>query len=366
MLVLVLLGACVSEKQKELKPGERAIILTGTVFPIQEAEVLSPLPAVVGEVFAEPGQRVRAGQVLVRLDAMPYRADVLRAEAGLAIANANLAQARSGASEAEFAEARAEVDRLEEEFQRQRRLADLPAPMGDYEQAGILLDNAKARLERMYSLFAERVVSKPEVEAAQAEYAEAWRRFGATNEALERREAVRDSDVRIAEARSQAASARLKAREASTQREPLETARAQVQQAEADLARARFSLAQASIEAPIGGIVTEVKVQAGEKLYERSPVLTIKEIAPVQVKADVSPGLLPHIHVGQQAKVTVNTVPPTTVPAIIHRIQPVADPKTQSLSISLVLPNPDLKFQPGFTARVEIPVVRAQPIEPAK
>ena len=88
VLVLALLGACVSEKQKELKPGERAIILTGIVFPIQEAEVLSPLPAVVGEVLAEPGQRVRAGQVLVRLDAMPYRADVLRAEAGLSIAHA--------------------------------------------------------------------------------------------------------------------------------------------------------------------------------------------------------------------------------------------------------------------------------------
>jgi hypothetical protein len=36
----------------------------------------------------------------------------------------------------------------------------------------------------------------------------------------------------------------------------------------------------------------------------------------------------------------------------------VADPKTQSLGLTLILANPDFKFQPGFTARVEILVDR--------
>ena len=47
VVVAALLGACAPEKQTELKSGAKAIILTGTVSPVQEAEVLSPVSAVV-------------------------------------------------------------------------------------------------------------------------------------------------------------------------------------------------------------------------------------------------------------------------------------------------------------------------------
>jgi len=364
-LALALLGGCAPEKQVELKAGEKAIVLTGSVSPVQEAEVASPIAAVVEQVLVEPGKRVRAKEVLVRLDPATFKADVLRAEAALAQARANLAQTRSGSSGAERAEARAEVDRLRYELERQKRLAALPATGTDSEQAGIILENARAKLERAYSLFARRLASRLEIEAAQNEYAEALRRFEASAEALERRSAVGDSETKIAEARYDAARARLAGLEAGGRGGRIETAVAQVRQAEADAARARYNLAQAVVEAPIAGIVVEVKVQAGEKVYERTPLVSIVEISRVQVKADLSPGLLSYVSVGQKAQVIVNTVPPTTVQTTVHRIQPVADPKTQALGVTFILPNPGFKFQPGFTARVEIPVQRA-PEAPAK
>ena len=357
LLILALAIGCTPEKQKELKPGAKAIILTGIVAAVEESEVTSPISGLVSQVLVDTGQKVQAKQVIVRIDPTPYQAETSRAEAALSITRANLARARSGASDAELAEARAEVERVKQELERQRRLAALPTPAADYERAGIILDNAKARLERAYSLFARRLVSKPELESAQNEYADAWQRYQAALDVLEGREAVRDSDVRIAEARYSATRARLDGLEAGGGKdERIASARAQVRQAEADVSRARYNQEQTNVVAPITGIVTEVKARVGEKVGERAALVTITNIDRVQVKADLSPGLLPHVRPGQPTTVTINTVPPTIVPATVQKIQPVADPKTQSLGLTLVVANPGLRFQPGFTARVEIPV----------
>lgn len=74
------------------------------------------------------------------------------------------------------------------------------------------------------------------------------------------------------------------------------------------------------------------------------------------MQGDLSPGLLPFAFVGQAAKVTINTVPPTALTASVEQLQRIADPKTQALAVTFILPNPDYKFQPGFTAKIELPV----------
>lgn len=365
-ILVLIVGGCTPREQRELKPGAKSIILTGTVSPVQEAEVSSTVTGIVTQVVVEPARRVRPGEVVVRLDPGPFRVDVVKAEAAVAQARAGVAQARARTSDADVAEAQAEVERLRQEVARTRRLSAVPASATDYEQAGIVLENARVRLERVYALHARRLASRPEVETAQNDYAEAWRRFEAAQSEVERRSAGGDSEVRIAEARLQAAEARLSGLQTGPRRGEIEAASAQVKQAEADLARARYNLAQTTIQAPIAGIVTEVKTQVGEKVYERTVLLQIVDIDRIMIRADLSPGLLSFVKAGQPAQVTINTVPPTLVQTTIHRILPVADPKTQALGVIFVLPNPEARFQPGFTARVEIPIQRPAGSEPQK
>lgn len=270
---------------------------------------MAPTSAVVEQILVEPGKKVEAGQFLLMLDASLLRTDVAKAEAAVATARGNLVEAQAGAPEVSRAEAQADVERLQQELEHQKRLASLPPMTTPYEQAGIILENAKARLERMQALFAKRLVSKPEVEAAENEYAEAWGRFEAAKELLGQRDTVGDGEVRIAEARYRAARARLAALEkAGPNRGRVKAAQGQIRQVEADLDRARYNLRQTTLEAPISGIVTEVMVQLGEKVHEGKPVVRIADIAKVNIKADLSPGLLPYVHIGQKAKVTVNTV----------------------------------------------------------
>ncbi len=356
LCALLILFACAPEAKRELKSGDKSIILTGTVLPFQSAEVKSPTTAVVRKIMTDPGKKVGAGEDLVLLDAMHLQAEASRAEAALSMARTNLSAARLRSKESMVAEAEAEVERLRQELRQQERLSAVPVPTAEYEQAKILLENAQAKVDRIYGLYAQRAVSKTEVEAVESEYAEAWRRLEVSREALERKRAFGDSDIKIAAARYQAAHARLAALKKTPKGMEAQSALAQVQQAEADLARARYNLRQTTLAAPIPGIVTEVMVQSGEKVYEGKPAVNIVDISQVRIKADLSPGLLPYVFLGQKAEITVHTVPPTRVPAGIAQIQPVADPKSQSVTVSFILPNPQFKFQPGYTARVEIPV----------
>jgi len=362
LVVLTSLAGCVPQPQKELKPGEKAIILTGKVFAFQEVEVTSPISAPVDKILVEPGAQVKAGQILLRLDESGAQADVSRAEAALAIARATLIDARAGSSEAVRAEAEAEVERYAHELEVQKTYGISSALATEYEQSGILLQNAKAKVERMYALSARKLASRPEVESAQNEYAEALRRHEGTRETLERKVALKDSDARVAEARYKAARARLAAvTAAGAGSGRLQIALAQTKQAEADLEKVRLNLGQSIIKAPMAGVVTEVTAQAGNKIYEGRPLVKVSDIARIRVQADLSPGLLPFVKVGQKAKVTVNTVPPApTVDSSIATIKTIADPRTQSLEVAFILSNPGFKFQPGFTARVEIPVEAGQ------
>jgi HlyD family secretion protein len=152
------------------------------------------------------------------------------------------------------------------------------------------------------------------------------------------------------------AAAALAALQGDTNQARTEISLAQVRQAEADLARARYNLTQTMLTAPIAGIVTTVAAQVGEKVHEGTTVVDIVDISQVKIKGDLSPGLLPFVFVGQAARVTVNTVPPTALAASVEHFQRIADPKTQALAVTFTLPNPDYKFQPGFTAKVELPV----------
>jgi multidrug resistance efflux pump len=361
LVVLVSLAACVPQPQKELKPGEKAIILTGKVFAFQDAEVASPITATVEKILVEPGTQVKEGQILLRLDESGAKADVSRAEAALAIARATLTEARAGSSEAVRAEAEADVERFSYELELQKSYSTPLALMTEYEQSGIMLENAKAKVERMYALYARKLASRPEVESAQNEYAEALRRHEGSRETLERKVALKDSDARVAESRYKAARARLAAvTAAGAGSGRLQIALAQTKQAEADLEKVRSNLGQSIIKAPMGGVVTEVTAQAGNKIYEGRPLVKVSDISRVKIQADLSPGLLPFVKVGQKAKIAVNSVPPATVDSSIATIKTIADPRTQSLEVAFILPNPGFKFQPGFTARVEIPVEPGQ------
>lgn len=71
----------------------RASTFTGTITPAMQVQISAQVPGKVTAVHVQLGDTVKAGQVLVELDAREAQAQLLRAEGGLAQARAALEEA---------------------------------------------------------------------------------------------------------------------------------------------------------------------------------------------------------------------------------------------------------------------------------
>lgn len=68
---------------------EREVLVAGSVEPLNRIELAARTDGVVAEVLVEAGDRVRAGQLLARIDTSEQQAELARAEAALREARAN-------------------------------------------------------------------------------------------------------------------------------------------------------------------------------------------------------------------------------------------------------------------------------------
>lgn len=110
-----------------------SVTATGTLQPTRSVSLGSELSGTVAEVLVDVNDRVRQGQVLVRLDTSKLRDQLTRSEAALGQARAALLQAQATADES-----RAALDRLEDVSRRSG--GQVPAPTD--------LDAARATAQR--------------------------------------------------------------------------------------------------------------------------------------------------------------------------------------------------------------------------
>ncbi len=73
----------------ERRTLERHVLVAGTVEPLRSIRLAARTDGVVAEVSVEAGDRVRAGQLLARIDVSEQSAELARAEAALREAQAN-------------------------------------------------------------------------------------------------------------------------------------------------------------------------------------------------------------------------------------------------------------------------------------
>ena len=146
-----------------LAPVERgavtgSVVYTGSVAPFNEEDIYPRVTGRIVEMLVYPGDAVRPGQVLARLDSVELSSKVGEAEAGLAAARANRAQADKelAAVVAEAGYARAVADRTAKLFavgavSRQELENDSAQAIA----AEAKVDAARAKLEAMTSMLAQ-------------------------------------------------------------------------------------------------------------------------------------------------------------------------------------------------------------------
>ncbi len=129
-------------------------------------------------------------------------------------------------------------------------------------------------------------------------------------------------------------------------RAAVETARAQLHAAQASLDTTRAGLRDTVLVAPIAGIVARRHVLPGEKVSIEQQVLTIVDIARLELAGAVGTHEVARLAAGMPVQVQVEGVE-QPVAGRIARIAPAAEPGTRSIGVTIELANPGERLRAG-------------------
>jgi membrane fusion protein, multidrug efflux system len=145
---------------------------------------------------------------------------------------------------------------------------------------------------------------------------------------------------------------RLRDRQVITMAE-YERDRAAFDAAAAQLEQLRTRLDFATIRAPVTGIVTEKRVEAGDAVGAQTHLFTIADVSVLVVRVQVSELDVVQLEQGQPAVVMMDAFPGRRFSGRIRRIFPSADPATRLVPVEVALDTESARVaRPGFMARV--------------
>ncbi|HEY0856747.1 MAG TPA: efflux RND transporter periplasmic adaptor subunit [Albitalea sp.] len=138
-----------------------------------------------------------------------------------------------------------------------------------------------------------------------------------------------------------------------TSRSALDTARAQVRAAEAQLNTTRVGWREAALLAPIAGVVHKRHVVPGEKLSLEQEVLSIVDLARLELAGSVGTHEVSRLQPGMPVQVRVEGFA-SDVAGTLARIAPAAEAGTRSIGVTIELANPKERFRAGQYALARV------------
>jgi HlyD family secretion protein len=297
-----------------LANGGGAVILnaTGYIIAAHKIELASKVVGKVASISVEKGDRVKAGQVLVRLEDDEYRARMLESQGQLETLKARLAQAQHGSRPEEIAKAKADV-----------------------EQARADQENARVTLERTRGLVQDKVMAKQTLDDAQARYDGAVAKVASLERAHEL--------VRL-----------------GPRQEEIDALRAQVNQAQGTLNYAQVQQDNTVIRAPIDGTILERNVEKGEFVTTgfvgdkgaKGYVVSIADLHDLEVELDINQNDFAKLGPTQAGIVTTDAYPDRKYEGVIHEISPEANRQKATVQVKVKVTNPDAYLRPEMNASV--------------
>ena len=124
-------------------------------------------------------------------------------------------------------------------------------------------------------------------------------------------------------------------------------------QARAGVAAARSAQNAARLTSPLDGVATSVAARVGETAQPGIPLVTVATLADLRVEALVPDRRLPLLHIGQPARIAVDTRPGQSFPVTVREIARVAEPDGRTFRVKFHFTQP-VAMRPGQTARITV------------
>ncbi len=270
----------------------RSVDVVGTLAAVDQVTISSEADGTVRAIVADLGDRVRAGQVLIRLDNEKQQYTYEQQQAALA-----RALAQYGGPDPQH------LPEIEKTPDVQKAKADL-----------VQANQAFARADE---LFARTLISQQAYDDAKT--------------AVQSKQASYDSALQGAK-----------------------NLRASIRASEATMKLAGRQLRDTEIRAAFDGYVEKRLVNLGELVKAQMPVMAIVRLDPLKVTAELPERMAPWISDGRPVELHVDAYQDRTFTGKVTRISPVVNAATRAFSFEAIVPNTDAALKPGTFARVHV------------
>jgi HlyD family secretion protein len=285
---------------------------TGYIVAAHKIQVASKVVGKVKWIGVDKGDRVREGQVLVRLEDDEYQAQLQQARGQVDSLQARLDEALHGSRPEEVAQAAANL-----------------------EVAKADLENARVTVERTRKLLHDHVIAAQALDDAQARYDGAVHKVNALQKTYEL--------VRL-----------------GPRKEEIDSLRGQLDQAKGVMAYAQTTVSNTVIRAPVTGTILERAVEKGEFVTTgfvgdrgaKGYVVSLADLNDLEVELDISQADFARLHSGQHGVVTTDAFPDRKYDGFIKEISPEANRQKATVQIKVKITRPDDYLRPEMNASV--------------
>jgi HlyD family secretion protein len=280
----------------------------GKVMAVDEVSLSPKMGGKVEQILVKEGERVKAGQVLIKLEQKDVVSQINLAQAGYDAALSHLSSLEKGQLPQQIAQLESAVNQAEANY-----------------------NNAKENYDRMKELLDEGAISKQQFEGVELQY-------------------------NVAKEQYESAKTQLSLTQEKTAPESISAAQAQVKQAEAAVSAAKTALDNCFITSPIDGTVGAITATIGELTSPGYPVAIVGNLNSVEIQINATEDRVNGLKVGQEAEVTVDAARDSIFKGEVVSVSPFKDPITQVYPVKILVPNEEGLLKSGMFARVKLMV----------
>ena len=295
--------------------GSTVLSASGYIVAHHRISVNSKVTGRLAWIGVEKGDKVKEGQILVRLEDQEFRAQYEQARGAVESAKARLAELANGS-------------RPEEIQQAEHNLSEARATAA----------NDKTTLGRTRELFAQGVVSKQALDDAIARQDASQQRMNSFEQLF------RLSKI-------------------GPRTEQIQRARGDLEQMQGQMAYAKSQLDATVIRAPITGTILERTAEKGELVTAqfasgaeggpRGSVVALADLDDIQVELDIAQNDFARLGPKQKGVVSLDAFPDRKYNGVIAEISPEANRQKATVQVKVQILNPDDHLRPEMNASVQ-------------
>ncbi len=342
----------------------KRVTASGTTVAADPVSIFIELSQEVEEVFAEVGDKVNEGDLLVTYDIEDTQREL---KDKLAEANATVENAQISLSELSAPVEGAELLELQNQVvNAEKNIKDTQSQIDSYDikisQAQTEVDNAKKTMEDNAELLIVGGISQQEYDNAQQAYQKAIDTLTQTQNDKQTAElSLQTAELSLQKAQLNLEESQNKTSSTATQnsikkqQNTLETAQRNVSSIQYDINKLT-----AATYSPISGTVIESNAVEGQMLTDSTVMMKIADLSNLDVEAYVSEYDIAQIEIGQKVEMTSDGIEGKIYTGTVTKIEPTASTQSTMSGSETVVPivvhmdNPDELMKPGFSLDLEI------------